>query len=253
MTKANKAESLAIVDEGKIGSSTINGTANFLMWVAGLVALAAIGSGTLALAKNPRHAEKSDWAITLRVYDYAHVNRSELLAAEDRATGILALAGVEAHWVDCPTSQGTLDNYPNCPLAWQENDLVMRVMPKAMVDIQTKAPDTLGSAIGCDSGPCSLAGVYSDRILSLSSGARAPAPILMGSVMAHEIGHMLLGPNAHSRTGIMRAFWADPDLSTAAGPELLFTPEQSRRMNARLAEQAHTWQTQAKVAQLGRQ
>jgi hypothetical protein len=217
------------------------------------VALAATGSGTLTLAKNPRHVEKSDRAITLRVYDYAYVNRSELLAAEGRATGILAQAGVETHWVDCPTSPGTLDKYPNCPLEWQENDLVVRIMPKAMVALQEKTPDTLGSALGCEIGPCSMAGVYSDRILSLSSGARAPAPILMGRVMAHEIGHMLLGPNAHSRTGIMRAFWADRDMSTAAGPEFLFTPEQSRRMKARLAEQAHTRQTQAKFAQLDRQ
>src|ERR1017187_9656336 len=124
--------------------ATMSRTSTFVKCLAGLAALAATGSGTLALAKNPRHAEKSDWAITLLVYDYAHVNRSVLLAAEGKATGILAQAGVEADWVDCPTSLGTLDNYPNCPLAWQENDLVMRVMPKAMVDLQTKTPDTLG-------------------------------------------------------------------------------------------------------------
>jgi hypothetical protein len=250
MTKANTAGSLAIVGDGKIGSSTMNRTANFLGWVAGLVALAVTGSGTLALAKNPRHVEKSGWAITLRVYDYAHVNRSELLAAEGRASGILALAGVEVHWVDCPVLQSTLDNYSNCQSAWKVNDYVLGVMPKSKANVQEASQDALGYAIDCGMGPS--AGVFYDRVRTLASGDTAPLAALLGRVMAHEIGHLLLGANSHSRTGIMRAFWADRDLSLAAGPELLFTAEQSRRMKARLAEQAQAVQAQAKAVEPGR-
>ena len=77
-------------------------------------------------------------------------------------------------------------------------------------------------------------------------------PTLLGRVMAQEIGHMLLGPKAHSRTGIMRAFWVDHELSTAARQELVFTAEQSRRMKTRLAGQAQTGQAQAKAVELGR-
>jgi len=128
----------------------------------------------------------------------------------------------------------------------------MRVMPKAMVGLQEKTADTLGSAVGCDSGPCSVAGVYYDRVTSLSGGATASVPTLMGRVMAHEIGHILLGPGAHSRTGIMRAFWADRELSTAASREMAFTAEQSRRMKSRLAQQARTERPLAKAVEPGR-
>jgi hypothetical protein len=30
----------------------------------------------------------------------------------------------------------------------------------------------------------------------------------LGDVIAHEIGHLLLPPPAHSANGIMRAFWS---------------------------------------------
>ena len=77
-------------------------------------------------------------------------------------------------------------------------------------------------------------------------------PALLGRVMAHEIGHILLGTHAHSRTGIMRAVWTDHELSTAASQELVLTALQSCRMKSRLTEQTQTWQAQAKPVELGR-
>ena len=64
--------------------------------------------------------------------------------------------------------------------------------------------------------------------------------------MAHEIGHLLLGANSHSCTGIMQAFWSGEELSLAARADMLFTPEQSRQMKTRLAERAVAWHSEAK-------
>jgi hypothetical protein len=214
-----------------------------------LAALAATGSGTLAWAKNP---EKTAEVITLRVYDYAQVSRPALLAAEGEATRILRQASVELRWVDCPTVEAERDSYRQCLSAGLEDALVIRVLPKAMVGLQEKTADTLGSAIGCDHGPCSVAGVYYDRVRSLSGAATAPVPTLLGRVMAHEIGHILLGPQAHSRTGIMRAYWTDHELSSAASQEMVFTAEQSHRMKSRIAEQAQAGLARANTTELGR-
>jgi hypothetical protein len=125
-------------------------------------------------------------------------------------------------------------------------------MPKAVVGLHEKTQDTLGFATGCDRGPRSVAGVYNYRVLSLSGGVTAPVPTLLGRVMAQELGHLLLGPHTHSRTGIMRAFWVDHELSTATRQELVFTAQQSRRMKSRLAEQASAGQAQGKAVELGR-
>jgi hypothetical protein len=225
-------------------------TATFVRCLAGLAALAAAGSSTPAWAKNSSHAEKGIWAITLRVYDYAQVNRSTMRAAEGEATKIFAHAGVDARWVDCPTSRTDWDNFPNCRSAWQANDYVLRVMPKAMAGLLGKSQDTLGSAMDCGIELSCAASVFYDRVMSLAGGASAPVEILLGRAMAHEIGHLLLGANSHSPTGIMRANWSDREFRPDACTELLFTAEQSRRMRSRLTEQTLT--RQAKAAEVGR-
>jgi hypothetical protein len=201
----------------------------------------------MALAKNPPVAQENATAITLRVYDYHHANRPLLLAAEGEATRILADAGVDAHWVDCPTSRDAWDNYPQCRSAWKVNDYSLRIMPEAMVGLLGTWQDALGFAPDCDGGPYCWAGVFYDRVRSLAGGATAAESVLLGRVMAHEIGHLLLGVNSHSRTGIMRANWSERELSLNATTELYFTPEQSRRMKAQIAEQM-----QPKVADLRR-
>jgi hypothetical protein len=68
--------------------------------------------------------------------------------------------------------------------------------------------------------------------------------------MAREIGSLLLGANASSRTGIMKAHWTSNDLNVLAGNEMYFTAEQARQMDTRLVQEARTRQaeTQNKVA-----
>jgi len=206
----------------------------------------------LALAKKPQDTEKTVQEITLRVFDYPHANRALLLAAEGEATRILADAGVKARWVDCPTSRDDWDNYPQCQSAWQGHGFSLRVMPKAMLGMLGTWQDSLGFASDCDMGPYCWAAVFYNRVMSLAGGAQAAAPALLGRVMAHEIGHLLLGENSHSPTGIMRANWSAREFRWDACSELLFTAEQSRRMKSRLAAQALTGRTAAKVAELGR-
>jgi hypothetical protein len=227
-------------------------TANLVSWATTLAALVATGSGTLALAKNAPEGPKDAWAITIKVYDYAHVNRRALLVAEKVATGILAQAGVDARWVDCPTSNAEWGNYPDCQSVWQVNDYGLRVMPNAMVDSAGKWQDALGVAYDNDGLFAHLANVFYDRVNSFSQGGSATMPVLLGRAMAHEIGHLLLGSHSHSSKGIMRPFWSGQDLRLVVSPHLLFTPDQSRQMKARLAARAQAWQAQAKVANLGR-
>ena len=219
----------------------------------GLAAVLAVLAGTGAVqqtaAKDRAKRGPETFTITLRVYDYVRLNRPTLLAAEEEAAAILAQAGLEAHWVDCPTSGTELDNYPDCPSTWKANDFVLRVLPKAMVELRAKWQEALGSTPECDAvGTCATS-IFHDRVKSMAEGANATLQVLLGRAMAHEIGHLLLGANSHSRTGIMRASWSGRDLSLDGRPYLLFTPEQSRRMKARLTEREHAWQAQAMGAQ----
>jgi hypothetical protein len=62
-----------------------------------------------------------------------------------------------------------------------------------------------------------------------------PAFLVLGATMAHEIGHLLLGPKAHSRRGIMSARIRCEELRQASRGELRFEPAEAQRLQAEVA------------------
>ena len=78
------------------------------------------------------------------------------------------------------------------------------------------------------------ADVFYANIAEMSAARfRNPADVL-GHVMAHELGHLLLGASAHSPSGIMRLHWGETELQQAARGSLLFNEQQSHRIRERL-------------------
>ena len=171
--------------------------------------------------------------ITLRVYNYAHIPPALLSHAEDEATTIFRQAGVEAAWVDCPLSGAELDRFPGCQQPMGRADFALRILSAAMTERAPAGGEALGFALPC---PEDLTGCHAEvfylRITDWASGAEISAYQLLGHAMAHEIGHLLLGPNSHSRNGIMRAQWNRDDLRVIARASLRFTPEQTERLRA---------------------
>jgi hypothetical protein len=70
-----------------------------------------------------------------------------------------------------------------------------------------------------------MAYILYSRIETLAADGDASLSDILGHAMAHEIGHLLLGPG-HSQVGIMQAEWTREDLARAARNELSFTPQQ---------------------------
>lgn len=218
----------------------------------GLAVNLAMGAVEPASARNHTEIESGNTTLTLRVYDYVHVNRPVLLGAEGEVNSILGQAEIKSRWIECPISQAELTNFPDCQSAWGADDFVLRLLPKAMADSQVKGQDALGVAYESEGLSAYLASIFYDRVSGLAQGGSATLPVLLGRAMAHEIGHLLLGTHSHSSRGIMRPFWSGQELSLDGRLYLLFTPEQSRQMKTRLAARAEAWQTEEKVANLGR-
>ena len=187
----------------------MNRTAMFVMRMAGLAVVAGAVAGSPAWAKNNREAETSRATITLRVYDYAQANRATLAAAEREASRILAQAGVTAQWQDCPTSHDARKNFSGCG-AVQPDDYIVSILPNAMADKLGNTGDTFGVAGG---GESHRAAIFYGRISERAGGDTTAMDMLAGRVMAREIGSLLLGTNASSRTGIMKPRWTSDDLS----------------------------------------
>lgn len=194
----------------------------------------AVASGTTGWAEGTPSSE----IVTLRVYDYVQAKDAALKQAETEAGAILATGGISARWVDCPTSHAVLKDFPDCQSALKVTDYVVTILPAAMDARLRHSEDALGSANESEEG-FGRAQIFYDKIHMMAGGNTAPFSALLGRVMAHEIGHLLLGDNAHSRRGIMQAAWADRQLAMRADAEMIFTEKQSHRIETRLAAEWH--------------
>ena len=87
--------------------------------------------------------------------------------------------------------------------------------------------DTMGIAL-LQRDSADHAAVFVSRVRE--TAARYPELVgvkeIMGCVIAHEIGHLLLHSNSHSSEGVMRADFRQTDLIRAVQRQLIFTPEE---------------------------
>jgi hypothetical protein len=74
--------------------------------------------------------------------------------------------------------------------------------------------------------------IFQDRIEDLCQDVGQDFALLLGHVIAHEIGNVTLASNAHSLTGIMRARWRQDEFDLAAMGRLGFTPQQGAEIRA---------------------
>ena len=206
-------------------------------WFAfGLLALAV----TLMPAKLPAapraqlDGPRPQLTLTIRVYNYANVSAGRLRAAQSEAAQIMGDAGVETVWLDCPTSRRVSQpaqggGQQECSGLAAGATVELRVLNRSDYDSATLDREVFGSS----DGPV-LASVLYDRVAAFANagGDMNEAPVILGHAMAHEIGHLLLGPRAHSPTGIMRGQWDRAQLQRALTGRQRFTPDQSARIRA---------------------
>jgi hypothetical protein len=198
--------------------------------VLGLTAVA-LGGERVWGAQEAGRNENSVPKITLRVYNYARVPIPILVSTEPVAAHILRRAGVETEWLDCRLSAAE-PRTPGCERPLTPSDLILRLLPASMARAIAVNGDTFGIALTVNGKPAKDAIIFYQRALDLARTGYVREQEILAAAIAHEIGHLLLGSNSHSATGIMRAKWTRDELELARLGRLLFTPEQSALIRA---------------------
>lgn len=165
-------------------------------------------------------------SVTVRVYDLYGLppeTRQEALALTADALG---RAGIQAVIVDC----GARPALEACRVGLGEGELVLRIHrhPKDGAHV-------LGDAIVRASGPSTVATVYAAAIAERARRTGARLATIVGRVAAHELGHLLLGSNAHATRGLMRPSW---DLARLHRGDWDFTVEDAAIIRSRLQQRA---------------
>jgi hypothetical protein len=171
--------------------------------------------------------------ITIQVYNYSQASPAVLNQAEREAGRILEQAGVRASWVECSVDPSSVSPQGPCQKSPPPTETRLRILA---TPIQKHSPD---SVFGFAVHPV-LASVYYEyaKLRARSDDAEFEVPTILGCVIAHELGHLLLGSNSHSSSGIMQPRWEPEQVRQLTTGKLLFTAEQSKVM--RVAAQARS-------------
>jgi len=106
----------------------------------------------------------------------------------------------------------------------------IQVVPKAP---ETASPSALAHALPFGNRSQRIT-IFYDRVQRLVGPQENWIPAVLGHVLAHEIGHVLLGTDGHTDTGLMEAQWTKKEVSMMQFRPLGFTPAHVDLIHERL-------------------
>ncbi len=186
-----------------------------LWWRGALLVALAATSTTAHAAEQP--------PLVVHVDDRMGVPAGDLAGAKREVEEIFADAGVSILWKE--------GRFPASVVETITRGVATRQVAVVLVN---NTDDPLPGASGCTLGFAAkrpaVAYAYYNRVIEQSVLYPIDARVLLGRVIAHEMGHVLLPPNSHSLHGIMRG---NIDLGLEKPDR--FTRDQARVIRAVLA------------------
>src|SRR5262249_3730663 len=181
-----------------------------------LVAVAAVVTALSAVAAT------REPTVVFHVNDHVHLNPAQRAAAEAEATHIYEAAGIRVRWMDgCSDSRRRTDGLLH---------LTIVIVGEAATEQKAAAEGFDSTVAGQAARGTGRAYIFYPRVMFAAVRRGRDIGFVLGMVIAHETGHLLLPENAHSNVGIMRA---DLNLTSLGTQE--FMASQSAAMKARLS------------------
>jgi hypothetical protein len=165
--------------------------------------------------------------MNVSVCNLNNVRESVVASAKAETEAVYRSAGVGIVWRDCgdfssPASQA--------------------LEPWFVIRLRTDKPprttgpvslDVMGRAFVAEAGAGYMADAYYQAIQALAERYQGDAGALLGFVMAHEIGHLLLGPG-HAPDGVMRSGWSRREMEALRHRWLTFNKRETPRIRREL-------------------
>jgi hypothetical protein len=161
--------------------------------------------------------------LVLGLFDHARVPKDVLARAKAEASRIYRALGVRLVWRDA------FDSSVRPPVSVNITSTPFGAPPPLPDSLAIKAADSrvLGVAPGHKDRVEREVWAFYERIEDTAPLLGLDSGLLLGHVIAHEIGHVLLPYDSHSPTGLMRAGWDKNQAANAVFGSLKFTRGQS--------------------------
>jgi hypothetical protein len=160
-------------------------------------------------AASAQSAQEAAPALTVRVQvtDYAKLSPKELATAEAQATAAYRMVGLDLIWSSAPLGSEPGDSTVSEPI-----DVHVVIVPRDMAEKkchgQGLGDSVMGTAIsGATEARGRIAYIFFNRIERIAVSQQTPVARGLGHVIAHEVGHLLIGVDSHSDQGLMQPNW----------------------------------------------
>ena len=184
----------------------------------------------LSISMGMRASEMSRASMTILVFDYVGIDHETLRKTEDEADNIFRQAGVRVAWQLCLSA--AKPSSAECPEVGPLTPALRLVSHLQLVPDQVRT-DTVGYSTS------DVMTVSWEQTKKLAQSGAGPETLILGLIVAHEFGHLLLG-KSHSISGIMQAQWNYHDWGLAHKRWLLFLPQQATVMRKQLRTRGET-------------
>jgi hypothetical protein len=174
-------------------------------------------------------------AITLRVLNEGAVEARFLVLAKNEAVRIFARSGIDLVWLDCESGNVEWGSLSPCQRALAPAEFWMRVVARRLLhNPAPTAGDILGFTEFEDSRMTDTAVVRYAAAVDADRMWRGGVGEILGAIMAHEVGHLLLGASAHSPYGVMCAYWGRVQFELIGQNQLCFNTAQTRKLREQI-------------------
>ena len=179
--------------------------------------------------------------VKIRIYNYAHVPEGTLDPATVDAARIFEKSGVAVDWEVCRVRESAeVSDDPACGGPVEANEFTLRIVAEESTRhaADRGVPEVLGYSVISPDHLGIMATVLFRRVGNLAERSGNDTSSLLGRVMAHEVGHLLLGSNGHAPIGLMRAVWKLNPTALRDDSEWSFSREEAARLRQRAARQS---------------
>jgi hypothetical protein len=193
----------------------------------------AIAAGLFGVLPSAAAEPAEPLTILLVAVDHAQVPEQVLTRAKAEAARIYRSAGIKLVWSD------TLDfSVPQMILNIVSKPTGARLTIPGSLAVKAADSRVLGVAPGHKNRRDLAVWAFYERILDVATILGVDPGLLLGHVIAHEMGHLLLPYDAHSQTGLMRAGWDKFQAANAVVGNLKFNPGESGLIRRSVAKMA---------------
>jgi hypothetical protein len=170
-------------------------------------------------------------AVQVLVYEFASLPSKPLHRDIKLTQQILTEAGLSLRVDLCPSEPGA-----HCATAMSSSRrLIIRVIPGGPeLDSNVVRPSLAQSIADRQGGTyCSI---FLQRVRDAAADANVPWTILLAYTTAHEVGHLLLGADAHTPQGLMKPDWGRAEYQAMNQHQLHFSKQQLEQLGIRFGE-----------------